>query len=170
RGGVQVAAVDRFVVRLEVVGVLDAPRAAGGRVERAGTVDGDLGILAPGDRIPAAGVGPLAEARGIEDVHRALRAERAGGMDDQIVLGRCGHQRTGGRPAVSSIRRTRRTSSSNSWTCGVKYLPDFYRRSHTGKCKRYVCAGVTQSLPMSSGIRRQPWELMPFAGKAIIPG
>ena len=27
---------------------------------------------------------------------------------------------------MSSIRRTRRTPSSISWTCGVKYLPDFY--------------------------------------------
>ena len=28
---------------------------------------------------------------------------------------------------MSSIRRTRRTPSSISWTCGVKYLPDLHR-------------------------------------------
>jgi hypothetical protein len=71
---------------------------------------------------------------------------------------------------VSSIRRTRRTPSSISWTCGVKYLPYFYRRSHTDKCKRYVGAGVPHSLAMSSGIRPQLWGMMPFAGKVIIPG
>ena len=40
----------------------------------------------------------------------------------------------------------------------------------TRNCKRYVCAGLPQSLGMSSGIRPQPWGMMPFAGKAIIPG
>ena len=41
---------------------------------------------------------------------------------------------------------------------------------HAQNCKRYVCAGLPQSLGMSSGIRPQKWELMPFAGKVIIPG
>jgi hypothetical protein len=39
-----------------------------------------------------------------------------------------------------------------------------------GNCKRSVCAGLPQSLAMSSGIRPQPWGMMPFAGKVIIPG
>jgi len=34
--------------------------------------------------------------------------------------------RTGARPAVSSIRRTRRTSSGISWTCGVNYALDLH--------------------------------------------
>jgi hypothetical protein len=88
------------------------------------------GVVAPGDRIPAHRVGPLAEARGIEDVQRA---ERSGGVDDQTVLGRCGHQQAEVRPAVSSIRRTRRTLSSISWTCGVKYLPDFHTHGLSAK-------------------------------------
>ena len=41
------------------------------------------------------------------------------------------------------------------------------------RCKtvrRQVGAARPQSLAMSSGIRPQPWGMMPFAGKAIIPG
>jgi hypothetical protein len=79
-------------------------------------------------------------------------------------------ERTGGRPAVSSIRRTRRRPSSISWTRGVKYLPDLYTDFYYENCKRYVCTCLPHSLAMSSGIRPQPWGLMPFAGKAIIPG
>jgi hypothetical protein len=71
---------------------------------------------------------------------------------------------------VSSIRRTRRTPSSISWTRGVKYLPDFYMLSGGQNCKRYVCVELPQSSAMSSGIRPQPWELMPFTGIVIIPG
>jgi hypothetical protein len=37
-------------------------------------------------------------------------------------------------------------------------------------CKRYVCAWLSQCLAMSSGIRPQPWGLMPFAGEVIITG
>jgi hypothetical protein len=39
-----------------------------------------------------------------------------------------------------------------------------------GNCKHYVCAGLPQSLAMSSGNRPQLCGMMPFAGKAIIPG
>ena len=41
-------------------------------------------------------------------------------------------ERTGGMLAVSSIGRTRRTPSSISWTCSVKYLPDF----HSGRARQ----------------------------------
>lgn len=41
---------------------------------------------------------------------------------------------------MSSIRRTRRTPSSISWTCGVKYLPDFYTTLRNANCKPYVGA------------------------------
>jgi hypothetical protein len=57
-----------------------------------------------------------------------------------------------------------------SWTCGVKYLPDFFTVDRRQNCKRYVCAGLPQSLAMSSGIRSQLWGLMLFAGDVIIPG
>ena len=36
--------------------------------------------------------------------------------------------------------------------------------------RRQVGAARPQSLAMSSGIRPQPWGLMPFAGKVLIPG
>jgi len=79
-------------------------------------------------------------------------------------------ERTGERPAVSSIRRTRRTSSSISWTCGVKYLPDFHTDERGNNCKRYVGVELPQSMSMNSGIRPQLSGMMPFAGKVIIPG
>ena len=71
---------------------------------------------------------------------------------------------------MSSIRRTRRTPSSISWTRGVKYLPDFYTAYRRQNCKRYVGFRLPQSLAMSGGIRPHLWGMMPFAGKVIIPG
>jgi hypothetical protein len=56
------------------------------------------------------------------------------------------------------------------WSGGIKYLLDFFTVDRRQNCKRYVCAGLPQSLAMSSGIRPQQWGLMPLEGRVIIPG
>lgn len=46
---------------------------------------------------------------------------------------------------MSSIRRTRRTPSSISWTCGVKYLPDLHTTFAPRKCKQSVSKNLACS-------------------------
>ena len=104
--------------------MLDAPRVAGGGVERAGTIDGDLGMLAPGNRAPAHGSGRFRSPEGSTMyTGRAGRSAQAiwtirsssidvatGGLEGgglcQASGRRAAHRQASLGPAVSSICRT----------------------------------------------------------------